>query len=319
MHTLDLRTGPGDGHPYVPEDLVRCRYVKPRQPLSGNTPKFLCHEAGAERRKPVKIKWGEENGEMYAEIAGTRLLWALGFPADRVYPVRVECIGCSADPWRHPEHDAGRTREFDPASLERQFPGRTIEEYDGQGWTWEELRHVDPAAGGAPRAHVDALKLLAAFIQHRDTKHDNQRLVCPPDALVETEARIRRGCRQPVMMVQDLGSVFGGPSLLASHKMSLAAWEKAPLWKDPQRCIAWLTSEPDSSLGIRMPVIGDEGRRFLSTLLDALDDGQIRALFEAARADRRGGVARWVAAFKRRRDGVREPVPGAPTFHCPEP
>jgi hypothetical protein len=163
------------------------------------------------------------------------------------------------------------------------------------------------------------LKLLAAFIQHRDTKPDNQRLVCPPDALVETETRVRHGCRQPVMLIQDLGSAFGGPSLLASHKMALEAWENAPLWKDPRRCVAWLTSEPDSSLGIRMPVIGDEGRRFLSTLLDGLDDGQIRALFDVARAERRGGGARWVAAFKRRRDAVREPVPGDPTFRCPEP
>ena len=39
-------------------------------------------------------------------------------------------------------------------------------------------RSVDPSKGGAPRAHVDALRLLAVFLAHWDNKAENQRLVC---------------------------------------------------------------------------------------------------------------------------------------------
>ena len=39
-----------------------------------------------------------KNGEVYAEVAATRLLWALGFGADRVYPVTVVCKGCPEFP-----------------------------------------------------------------------------------------------------------------------------------------------------------------------------------------------------------------------------
>ena len=37
---------------------------------------------------------------------------------------------------------------------------------------------VDPEFGGAPRAHRDAMKLLAVFLQHTDTKPEQQRIVC---------------------------------------------------------------------------------------------------------------------------------------------
>jgi hypothetical protein len=317
MRTLDLRRGPPGRDAFAPEALVRCTYVAPRDPdtFSGHTPKFLC------RRDPdddvFKVKWGAENGEIYADVAGTRLLWALGFPTDRVYPVRVECRGCADDPWDDPAPRPGNVpAPFDPAVAERQFPGLTIEQEPHEGWTWEELAMVDPAAGGAPRAHVDALRLLGAFLQHRDSKADNQRLVCPPDAVVERGGKL--DCRRPIMLIDDLGSAFGGPSLIATHKMTLQHWTSRPVWSDPVRCIANVTSELDARDGLDHPQIGEAGRRFLARLLAALDRRQIEALFRAARAERRGGVSRWVAAFERRRREVLRPVAGDPGFRCPD-
>jgi hypothetical protein len=104
-----------------------------------------------------------------------------------------------------------------------------------------------------------------------------------------------------------------------THKMALDAWSGAPLWQDPGRCVANLTAEVTATEGLDHPVIGDEGRRFLSTLLDALDDRQLRELFDVARGGTRGGVEQWVAAFKHRRDAVRRPVPAEPEFRCPTP
>ena len=50
---------------------------------------------------------------------------------------------------------------------------------------------MQEAAGGAPRAHRDALKLLAVFIQHTDNKAAQQRLVCVSDDEGEAEAPAR--------------------------------------------------------------------------------------------------------------------------------
>jgi len=313
VRRLDVRAGPPGGDTFAPEALVRCDYVRPATgPMPGHTPKFLCRRG----RDVLKVKWGAENGEVFAEVAATRLFWVLGFPADEMYPVRVECRGCPEDPWQGGEYEPASTRQFAPAVVERLFPGETIEEYEDQGWTWGELKDFDVSAGGASRAEVDALKLLAAFVQHRDSKPSNQRLVCPPSALSEDDGL--DDCRAPVALVQDLGSTFGGPTRLHAHKMDLEVWKETPVWDIPHRCVANLTAEISATGGLERPAIGDEGRRLLSTLLDALDDGQIRALFEVARAEQRGGVSEWVAAFKRRRDVVREPVPSDPDFRCPE-
>ena len=47
-----------------------------------------------------------------------------------------------------------------------------------EGWAFFELELIDAEKGGAPRAHVDALRLLAVFLAHWDNKSENQRLVC---------------------------------------------------------------------------------------------------------------------------------------------
>jgi len=99
--------------------------------------------------------------------------------------------------------------------------------------------------------------------------------------------------------------------------MCLAHWTAEPVWKDVRRCIANVTSELDARGGLRHPHIGEEGRRFLGALLGELTDAQLRALFSAARADARGGVDAWVAAFGRKRDEVLRPVPGDAAFRCP--
>ena len=315
---LDLAAGPGGPDAFPRDALVRCAYVPPADPQtwSGKTPKFLCRRDAHDA--PFKVKWGAENGEIYADVAGTRLLWALGFPTDRVYPVRVACDGCADDPWADPAPHPGHVPPiFDPAIAERAFAGATIEEFPHQGWTWRELATVDPALGGAPRRHLDALRLLGAFVQHRDSKADNQRLACPPADVLHVAGGL--DCRAPVMLIDDLGSAFGGPSLAATHKMRLADWADRPVWKDAAHCVANVWSERDATDGLDEPRIGEAGRQLLAQLLSALDRRQIADLFEAARTERRGGVAAWVAAFRKRRAEIVRPVSSDHRFRCPDP
>jgi hypothetical protein len=81
-----------------------------------------------------------------------------------------------------------------------------------------------------------------------------------------------------------------GPTRVFTHKMQLDEWRNEPVWRDPRRCVANLDDEPAIRGGLVDPRIGEAGRRFLAALLGALDDGQLAALFRAARADQRGGV-----------------------------
>src|SRR5687767_14974592 len=108
---VDIRTGPYGRRAFGFRETVTCDYVD--KDLPGRSPKFACASAGDE----LKVKFGSGNAEVYAEVAATRLLWALGFGADRMYPVRVICRGC-------PDNLTGILRAdgstlFDPAVIEQ--------------------------------------------------------------------------------------------------------------------------------------------------------------------------------------------------------
>ncbi len=292
--SMDLRRGPGGRHAPPPEALLDCTYRPDR--LGGNTPKFLCTLSSGET---VKVKYGRDNGEVFAEVAASRLLWALGFGADRVYPVRVRCRGCPDE--RGLAATTSDVRLFDVATIERRRPGHAPGAA-GDGWSWQELDDVDPARGGASRAERDALTLLAVMLQHTDSKYDQQRLVC--------DGRPTRGqpCPRPFMFIDDAGRTFGVANALnrdGPSSVNLEAWSGARIWADPSGCRA---NMPRSLTGtLDNPVISEEGRQFLSRLLHRLTDRQLQQLFTVARFPARVGatgpeqsrlVDGWVRAFK---------------------
>jgi hypothetical protein len=273
--------------------------------LGGNSPKFACRAGDDE----LKVKFGGTNGEVYAEVAASRLLWALGFGADRMYPVKVICRGCPAtfEGVRRADGDL----LVDPATIERKHPGRELAA-DDEGWSWDELDDVSEAAGGAPRAHVDALKLLAVFLQHTDSKPQQQRLVCL-DASSDDGA-----CARPFLMVNDLGVTFGRANRSNANptgSANLHEWSRTPVWADAPGCVGNL---PKSLTGtLDNPAISEAGRRFLAGLLVQLSDAQLHDLFEVARMHLRPRVPErgrsgfpstreWVDAFKDKRRQIVE-------------
>jgi len=316
--SLDLLAGPAGDDAFEFEQSVTCDYAYDVKP-SGDTPKFYCTLPSGD---VVKVKYGQHNREVYAEVAGTRLFWALGFGVDRQYPARVTCHNCSADPWKRRQPETGAEHTFDPAIVERRQRGKSIEVVGvHEGWEWTELETVDERKGGAPRAHIDALKLLAAFVQHSDSKDQQQRLVCLPGATREDEEG-GQTCREPFLFIIDLGCTFARASYLNSDKFQWQHWSTIPVWKDPGRCIAKLRHSRTGSLSD--PRISEAGRAFLAERLTQLSDRQIRDLFLAARADRTGERMRaadgrtrtvtvddWVEAFQRRRAAIVD-------HRCPE-
>lgn len=292
--TMDLRTGPGGPGAFPPFAHVTCDYVDKK--MTGTSPKFTC---ALSENDEVKIKYGADNQEVYGEVAGSRLLWALGFGADRWYPVSVTCHRCPAHPDKDPRPADGDAT-FDIASLERPLEGRKIETRPDQGWEWPELNLINDGIGGAPFEQRDALKLLAVFMQHTDSKAEQQRLICRDSGRIEP-------CPSPFMYLHDVGMTFGKASLFNTAGKSGASfdnWSKAAIWSDRERCVGNL---PRSMTGtLDNPIIREPGRRFLADLLSQLTDNQLKDLFEVARFPQQSGVPvdKWIALFKTKRADI---------------
>jgi hypothetical protein len=333
----DLYQGPAGRLPFAVDDEVACDFVP--KPMTGWTPKFTCR---LEDGTIVKVKY-EDGGrykEVFGEVLGTRLFWALGFYADRMLPVRVTCRGCPERPWEFvdarkklPLNDDGDIasfpsdagigdHRFDLAAIEERIDSETIARKDKKGWKWKVLGRVEDAQGGATIAEIDALKLLNAFVQNADNKAAQNRLACP-EASLEIEPGGVVSCRRPIMYVSDLGSVFGhgGFTTGDSGRVDYDGWKARRVWRDAPSCRARLTSVGGifRTSTLKDPVISEEGRALLSAQLEQLSDSQIGDLFRAARIgsldqqldDGEGGarsvtIDDWVALFKLKRSEITE-------------
>jgi len=292
--SMDVRRGPRDRGAFAPMATVSCRHVD--KDTGGKTPKFACAMGGDE----LKVKYGRDNGEIYAEVAASRLLWTLGFGADRVYPVRVICTGCPESLKADSRRPDGRA-VFEYAVVDREVEGYSVPGWEEPGWAWPDLDRVNPAVGGAPKAHRDALTLLAVLLQHTDSKRVQQRFIClgPPNN--------GDNCARPFLMIADVGKTFGKANTLNRDEpgsVNLKNWRAERVWKDSSECVGNL---PKSLTGtLDNPVISEAGRRFLADLLSRLTDRQMYNLFEAARFASRtsdgdeppGSVKEWVDALK---------------------
>jgi hypothetical protein len=305
--SMDLRAGPQDPEGFEAGETVVCDFVKHSRG-NGATPKFWCAMTPGD---VAKVRYREHNGHVYAQVAATRLLWALGFGADRAYPVRVICRDCPPDPWAslHKEPGLPPAILFDPATIDRKMPGKTLETKPDQGWAWKELDSVDEAAGGAPLAHRDALKLLAVFIQHTDTKSSNQTLMCLDKQFGKPD---EGQCTRPFMMIPDLGTTFGHANTFnrdAPGSVNFQNWSQTPIWRDKEKgnghCFGNLPGSVTGTLD--SPSISEAGRKFLADLLVQLSDTQLHDLFDVARFTRRdpkASIEDWVQAFKHKRDEI---------------
>lgn len=279
----------------VDPKFTECRY-KPDE-VSGTTPKFDCVLPNGDK---VKVKYGFTR-EIPSEVAATRLLHALGFGADRVSRVEtVRCHGCPFQPFHmrslweligvneymDKRLDYSRYRDFGNVSVERNLDGEPIEAGPERGWAFFELDKIDPAKGGATRAEVDALRLIAVFLHHWDNKTANQRLTCVGSTSPD--------CKHPLAMIQDVGSDFG------PKKLHLQTWTSKPIWAESEKCTVSMRWMPYHGGTFPDVQISEEGRRLLAARLTRLSKADITRLFTAAAVD---DVDAWVAAFE---DKVRQ-------------
>ena len=303
-----LNDGP---NPFTASDRIECRYQL--KVTGGVTPKFHCDLGDG---RVIKVKYGQFNPEPRTERAASKLLSALGFGADRMYAVKlVRCNGCPPYPhprWRFLNRLFGRPSrrvDFEDVAVEDPMPGRPIEAGDKEGWAWYEMDNVDASRGGATRAELDALRLIAVFLAAWDNKAANQALVCLPGG-----DRPDGGCDTPFAYLHDVGSTFGPKGL------DLEAWRATPIWANASTCQVSMKSLPFHGATFRDTAISEGGRRFLADKLKQLRPEQVRDLFtgagftEYARSSSAGrDVVHWAAAFE---DKVRQIADRPP---CPEP
>ena len=134
-------------------DKVICDFATAGKDMGGKTQKFGCKitrvesadgtvqtpTADMDDSDPIKVKYGANDNEVYAEIVATRLMWAMGYYADSWFSVKVECHDCP----ENPESGSGGkgTRTYYPATIVRKFSGHKMTEQNkpDQGWSWKEL------------------------------------------------------------------------------------------------------------------------------------------------------------------------------------
>ena len=161
-----------------------------RRATQARAPKFNCVLDGGE---VVKVKYGRNSGDPCRGRAPRACCALLGYAADdvRIVP-RLRCYGCPRFPFLTTPA-ARRWRErpplLGPHGLRRRLHRlrvggrrapvrrrRRSKPPSAKGWAWFELE-----SSQAPRADLDALRLLAVFLAHWDNKSENQRLVCLDD------------------------------------------------------------------------------------------------------------------------------------------
>jgi hypothetical protein len=284
---------------------IECRYLYDEP--SGTSSKFDCV---LESGHVIKVKYGR-NPEIHAETAASSLLTTLGYASDHVRIVpRVRCYGCSRYPFlmsrllylakvpnpMDPDgFDRGYT-DFDLVSVESRFDAPPIETDDTEGWAWFELERSQ-----APRAELDAFRLLAAFLAHWDNKSDNQRLVCLDAGPAPAEGI----CATPLLMIQDLGATFG------PVKVNLSSWRDRPLWENRRECRVTMRDLPFAGATYPDAQISEAGRVQFAQQIAGLSDEDVRQLFLDAKfpefysgTDDTHDLDAWVAAFRHRVDQV---------------
>ena len=167
-----ILTGPSGIFPYSAAEAsagVGCAFVKPGRELGGKSAKFLCSTSDAQT---LRLKyWDSErqmgNREVFATVAATRLMWALGFEVLQALPMHVRCDRCPDNPMTGT--GAPMTREYAAEVSEYPPRGAVIVSRDDrdQGWSWRADDAIKTLPAGPDRTrqrmHFDALVLLGVF------------------------------------------------------------------------------------------------------------------------------------------------------------
>ena len=275
----------------------------------GYSPKFKCLDQNG---KKVKVKYfNGDNRELFGEVAASGLFASLGFLTDQNRMVQVDCRNCPPnDPWSWVDPRNGilqkglaegktinqikaeRQSEITPlrhfafAAVEKKVKGEQI-----GLWGWDELFRLDKTS--TPVAERDALKLLAALVQHADNGANQNEMICLPENVIKGASGTVTDCKQAILYVQDLGGTFGGggPVIHNGGAANFEKWKNASVWKNADSCrFNLIPAGPPLLSHLRTDTISRDGRDFLLQKLDQISSvpEKLENLFRAAGMDTGG-------------------------------
>jgi len=252
----------GNAHEIKP-DRVKIKYLSPPSPDQDN--RF---------------------NEVFTEVAATRIMWLLGFPADRVYPVgTVSCIGCGRDPFRnHLETNKASLNDspmiFKVASASRGAPFDRIGSEGDATWSWSLANrlYADGEWTHQQKVEYDTYRLALGLFHFFDGPDKQNRLVCgewQPAAPGHTKI-----CVHPLIFVHDLGSTFGSEKgmnfLSANPRGRFSAWKGQTVFRNVESC------ELSVPLGGDRRVLKD-AQDLMIQRLAVLTPTTVNAIFRVAR------------------------------------
>ena len=291
VSSQNLKSGPGGPLAFKPGETVTCDFV-PKPHGKGSTLKFDCKLPSG---RNLKVRYGAGNGEVYAQVAATRLLWALGFPPTACIPSASSAAAAppirSGSSARHP-HCPGRVRSGDDRREGRRQDhrdeagrGLVVARARGRG------RVARRRAAGAARRAQAARRVHPTLVN----KAINQRIVCL-DA---------PRCSQTVMMMPTSAKPRPRQCLeQRRHRCDeFSEWAPLPIWKDSKiGCVANLPAswERDAARSADQRRRARVSRRTAQSAQRYATARPVR-LARVTTRDPHTSIDDWVAAFKRKR------------------
>jgi hypothetical protein len=256
----DLRWGPGSENR---QPLPPFTFVK--EDLSGSKPKVRVIDAnGVDWNVKFAGERADKN-EVNAEVAASRLAWALGYIAEENYFVQqgtIEKVG-------HLQR-AGESIRSDGAFTTARFERREMNtERSGRRWTLD----ANPFAG---TRELSGLKLLLALMNNWDNKREN--------TSIDT-VTLADGTQEEQFLFSDWGASFGRMSGPPAWKPAPTRWQPSHFREQPfikgvngdNVQIFYIGQVPMDSVPL-------DHARWFADLASQLRVDQLRPAFEAAGA-----------------------------------
>lgn len=264
--------------------------------------------------------------EVFTELAGTRIFWSLGLPADRMYPMKkLVCFGCDSHPKEQKSVNMANTSIFNNVSLEKKMPGSKL----GEGFEINDLISDSYSKWSEQtRIGFEVLALGARLIGFENAIALQNRLQCLPKEL-DKKTGI---CNVPVAIIQDTGSSFAA-SLSKMKKLefggnnprgSLKYYPTETVFKTANTCVLYHSFGSDKGFANnRLIKVSSAGLEEMKKRLKDFTPEYVREIFTIARfgdmepklrddvigetteAKRTAIIDKWTAAFMSRVEEIR--------------
>ncbi len=225
--------------------------------------------------------------EVFTEVAASRIMWVLGFPADHVYPVgSAACIGCSADPFgNNLKENKASLKDvpvvFKVVSAERETPWDAIDPGGDETWSWSDAAkfYTDGTWTHQQKVEYDAYRLALGLFHYHNAIAQQNRVACAEWA--PKAAGQPRVCQRPMIFVQDLGSTFGkakgGLDVFGTNpRGSFSDWESQTVFSNAGNCELRATMDGDKQ-------VLKEAQDLMIQRLARLDAQTVKTIFRTAR------------------------------------